>query len=546
MGQMAYDQQMYSPTGYAPVSYPQAGHPQANYPPTDLPYSTDYANQVYTDGHYSQGGYPTQAADPSFYDAGPGPQAGPLPHAGPTQPGYEQGSYQQAPYVQTPHQPIQYPQGYSQDQYSQAQYSPDQYSQDQYAQTSGAPGQPYPANTFAEGDDNASGPDETHVTVHPPGKLRHYLIGGGALVGLALAFLLLTGGGDDPGLTEDEIAASEESPEELAFDDLAERVDDLETDDGDDIIVIEDNDGYGGYGGFGGGCCGNGYGNGIGNGNGIGIGDGTGNGDGIIIDDTNQIIPDSEIPDGDGLVIGADTDEPGIEGGDGAEPTIEFPPCDVVDNNENGDGEGHGGSGDNTDGDNTDSGNTDGDGAIDIGFPYADPFDLSAPASWTPLAGSWGLTGEQYQQSNPETYGNISQLNANLPENYSVQVQITPLGDTIGGGVMLAQPTPGSRKGATVIDLTEGGTFLRYGSYDADSGDYVYGGGVATPDGFDPAIAHVLTIDVGPEKTIARIDDEIAAEFGPVDPGGMGLFTSLAAVSFDDLKITELTTDTSA
>lgn len=416
---------------------------------------------------------------------------------------------------------------------------PHQQAPQQHGQMPGVPGQP---GMPGVGDSN-----ETHVTIHPPGKLKHWLAAGaGALVLLAgIGAFALRGGSEDPAATDEAIeepAESDEepSPEELAFDDLEDRLDNLE-DDEDIIIIDDDNGGYGGYGG--GGCCGygnGGYGNGNGNGNGgIIIGDGA-NDEGIVIEPieeegAEQLIGDDEVGDGEDLVL-ADSS--------GADEPVIFPPCNPDEDHSGGDSDAERGPATESDSDTeSDSGGgSDGDGGdgASVSFPYTDDFSLGSPAAWAPLSGTWGLTGENYQQTDADSFGNIAELELTPPSEYEAAVEITPIGDLIGGGMLIGQPTPGSRNGATVIDITNDGTFLRWGSYDPDSGEYLYTGGVATPDGFDAATAHTMAVRVESAKTSVLLDDDVVAEFEAVSAGRLGLFTSQSAVAFDNLVISDL------
>ncbi len=98
----------------------------------------------------------------------------------------------------------------------------------------------------------------------------------------------------------------------------------------------------------------------------------------------------------------------------------------------------------------------------------------------------------------------------------------------------------GSRRGATLIDFTDGGRFLRWGVYDAESGQYEYRGGLETGDAFDPAAKHTLAIEVRSTRTMVTLDDRAIGDFETIGAGRAGLVTSLSAVAFDNLEIVEL------
>ncbi len=169
-------------------------------------------------------------------------------------------------------------------------------------------------------------------------------------------------------------------------------------------------------------------------------------------------------------------------------------------------------------------------------------FDDFADGSdaWTPLSGTWSDLDGAYVQSDGDGYDFISQLPIDLPPTYRVSVDMRAVDGALGGGILIGQPVLGSRRGATLIDFTDGGSFLRWGVYDPESGQYRYTGGLATGPDFDPAADHRLAVEVRSNRTMVTLDGRAIGDFEPIAAGRAGLAASLSAVAFDNLEIVEL------
>jgi hypothetical protein len=170
---------------------------------------------------------------------------------------------------------------------------------------------------------------------------------------------------------------------------------------------------------------------------------------------------------------------------------------------------------------------------------FQDSFEVSSD-TWNALSGSWTVSDGTYQQLDPSGYDLITQLRVELPDEYRITVSLRPLGEGLGGGLILAQPRLADRSGATVVDFTDGGSFLRWGRYDEATGQYQYLGGMAMADGFDPSSAHDLTVDVRRERTAVLVDGVDVGDFEAIGFGRVGLVTSRSAVAFDNLRVREV------
>ncbi|MFK8024402.1 MAG: hypothetical protein AB8G26_10620 [Ilumatobacter sp.] len=167
--------------------------------------------------------------------------------------------------------------------------------------------------------------------------------------------------------------------------------------------------------------------------------------------------------------------------------------------------------------------------------------DFSADMGrWTPMSGVWSVADGQLVQADAAGYDLINQFETTPPAEYSVSVDMTARDGSLGGGILLGQSTRGSRRGATLVDFTDSGRFLRWGVYDAESGRHEYKGGLKTGEGFDLAATHTLTVEVFAGRTRGLLDGHPFGEASAVAPGNVGLVASLSALSFDNFEIVEI------
>ncbi|MFT4657774.1 MAG: hypothetical protein ACJAXA_000112 [Candidatus Aldehydirespiratoraceae bacterium] len=168
-----------------------------------------------------------------------------------------------------------------------------------------------------------------------------------------------------------------------------------------------------------------------------------------------------------------------------------------------------------------------------------DDFEIDA-AGWSSMTGSWVIADGKYTQTDSTGYDFISQYDELPPSEFSISVEMTAIDSKFGGGVVLGQAVLGSRRGATLIDFTDSGMFLRWGLYRLDTGAHEYQGGLAMPDDFDPTLPHTLTVEASAARTIVIVDGERIADFAAIVPGYVGLSTSVSSIAFDNVDIVSL------
>lgn len=174
--------------------------------------------------------------------------------------------------------------------------------------------------------------------------------------------------------------------------------------------------------------------------------------------------------------------------------------------------------------------------ATDVWF--SDLFDADSP-DWQPLSGSWQRAESSYLQSDASGYDFITQLRRLPPQEFAISVDVTAI-DVLNGGLVIGQPELGSRRGATLIDFTADGSYLRWGLYDDSSGQYIYLGGAAVSSSFDPFATHRLRIESRSDRTALIVDGTEVAAIDPIPHGHIGLVTSLASVDFDRFVVEDL------
>ncbi|WP_165360676.1 family 16 glycoside hydrolase [Candidatus Chloroploca sp. Khr17] len=159
---------------------------------------------------------------------------------------------------------------------------------------------------------------------------------------------------------------------------------------------------------------------------------------------------------------------------------------------------------------------------------------------WRSLAGDWVMDNGVYTQRNTDGYDFLSLLDLPPQAHYSIETQLRLDSGTMGGGIIYNVPEPTRRNGAQLVDFDESGAFVRWGHYDAD-GTYRYDGGAALDPGIGDGQWHTLRVVThGATSTIWVDEREVAQVRNLSVAGHVGLSTSQAQVSFDDVAVLAL------
>jgi hypothetical protein len=168
---------------------------------------------------------------------------------------------------------------------------------------------------------------------------------------------------------------------------------------------------------------------------------------------------------------------------------------------------------------------------------YASDFDTSE-SNWSLLSGNW--------QFDPGTLAQVEECDFDASALYDMHAVIdfrwegTFTGETSNqGGLVINQQSVETRSGATLIDLADDGTKLRWGRYD-DLGYYVYLGHVNID---RPANGENVTLTVeGHDKEVSiTVNGTPIAAFTTVYGGGLvGLVATQSKVAFTSVTLTGL------
>lgn len=170
---------------------------------------------------------------------------------------------------------------------------------------------------------------------------------------------------------------------------------------------------------------------------------------------------------------------------------------------------------------------------------YSDSFDSTAPTEFEILSGEWSITDSSLRQTNDCGYDLAAVLPEIFVSDFTWEANITDLAGVNNGGVLFHQSTSHTRSGAVLVDLTDGGTTLRWGQYDR-LGYYVELGRVENP-AFAAGVAQKLKVEVHGAKVQVSLNEVVVADFTSThDKGIVGLVASASQVSFDDVTLTGL------
>ncbi|MGB8862088.1 MAG: hypothetical protein WCC60_22725 [Ilumatobacteraceae bacterium] len=174
--------------------------------------------------------------------------------------------------------------------------------------------------------------------------------------------------------------------------------------------------------------------------------------------------------------------------------------------------------------------------AVPLGADFA-----AADDRWVVLAGTWEVSGGSYRQTDDGGYDHIAQLTAADAAGRTagrVEVRMRALdGSPLNAGLVVGLAVPGTRDGATMIDLAADGGYVRWGRYAANGGGYEFVGGATLAQAAVAGEWHTLSVVVADGVAAVSFDGATVGEISGVATGAIGLVTSVAKVEFDDLAI---------
>ncbi|MCB9419865.1 MAG: DUF1080 domain-containing protein [Ardenticatenaceae bacterium] len=165
-------------------------------------------------------------------------------------------------------------------------------------------------------------------------------------------------------------------------------------------------------------------------------------------------------------------------------------------------------------------------------------FDVNAEG-WAPMSGDWIAEEGLYRQKDAGGFDYITMLLTGPLTNYTAEVDFLIHTFEMGPGFVYHLPNPDNRAQGHLIDITDNGTAVRFAHYN-EAGDFQYDGGAQITPSLELETWHTLRLEVNGTTTVFYLD---GAEIGRRDntrtDGYMGLVTSLAAVDFDNFRLTQ-------
>lgn len=166
-------------------------------------------------------------------------------------------------------------------------------------------------------------------------------------------------------------------------------------------------------------------------------------------------------------------------------------------------------------------------------------FDGDTITDFTLLSGNWYQHGGEFTQLNTCGFDYSAMLTNTYVDSFRWESTFKAVSGANQGGLFFNQSAQDTRSGAMVVDLADGGSVLRWGSYD-ERGYYAYEGSVPIA---APAPHQLVTVAVEVVQSNVTIfyNGEQVATTTTVNPGGLvGLLTSETDVAFDSAKLTAL------
>ncbi len=169
---------------------------------------------------------------------------------------------------------------------------------------------------------------------------------------------------------------------------------------------------------------------------------------------------------------------------------------------------------------------------------YTSAFD-NPDSLWKILSGSWSVEDGVLKQLNDCGFDYTTLLKTAPMANYRFSVDVKDLAGTNHGGVVVGQSHEDTRSGAWLVDLTNGGSTLRWGTYN-EVGYYQNSGSVdITAPGAGQFVNITVTV-LDNNLTVEYDGAEIASLPTTTGDGHVGLVSTQTAVAYDNVTLTAL------
>lgn len=168
-------------------------------------------------------------------------------------------------------------------------------------------------------------------------------------------------------------------------------------------------------------------------------------------------------------------------------------------------------------------------------YAFSTSFE-GAGTDYLVLSGSWEQTGGDLRQVRDCGYDYTALLKTPQVENFRFEASVRGIAGVNQGGLVFNQSSEDTRSGAMVVDLANGGSVLRWGTYD-NAGYYQFIGSVdVVSQGTD-----TIAVNVQSRNIEIEFNGEVVGTTTTEFPGGhVGLISTLSAVAFERASLSSL------
>lgn len=174
---------------------------------------------------------------------------------------------------------------------------------------------------------------------------------------------------------------------------------------------------------------------------------------------------------------------------------------------------------------------------------YSSGFDDGSAAGWKYLSGDWVMEGGNLSQITDCDFDATALMTTHTLSDFRWSSTFAANDGLNHGGLLFHQSSPYTRSGATLVDFADGGSVIRWGSYD-NGGFYRFEGMQPVP-AAAPGQIVTLSVEVHGDFVKVSIDNSAVAYFQAPETAGMvGVVATKSQLSFGSAELIALPPET--
>ena len=155
------------------------------------------------------------------------------------------------------------------------------------------------------------------------------------------------------------------------------------------------------------------------------------------------------------------------------------------------------------------------------------------------LSGSWIIDSGNLKQLNTCGFDYTALMTSHFVDNFQWEVNFSSINEVNQGGILFHQSSTVTRSGAVLVDLSDGGSSLRWGEYDTN-GYYVNLGSTSIDAPLKGQTVNLSVVVHGSQVELFK-DGVAVAQFTTSSSAGMvGLVSSESDIAFESVELTAL------